>query len=64
MYVDIYHYLHTYSTYVVGTQYLLTYLFYLRTRTGSEKIAGTDPGTSTRPELPGSVPDFLAGTHL
>ncbi len=22
-------------------------------------IAGTDPETSTRPELPGSVPDFL-----
>ena len=77
MYVDIYHYLHTYCKLLRGLEerssacgsgwvpstYLHTYSTYVP-KPAQKKIAGTDPGTSTRPELPGSVPDFFAGSNL
>jgi hypothetical protein len=52
---------------VVGGYLVPTYVFYLRRYLFPNRlrmIAGTDPGTSTPPELPGSVPDFFAGSNL
>ncbi len=52
---------------VVGVYLVPTYVFYLRRYLFPNRlrmIAGTDPGTSTRPELPVSVPDFFAGSNL
>ena len=51
----------------MGGYLVPTYVFYLRRYLFPNRlrmIAGTDPGTSTRPELPGSVPDFFAGSNL
>jgi len=71
MYVDIYHYPHTYCTYVgvaravVGGYLVPTYIPILLTYPNRlRKDCRDDPGTSTRPELPGSVPDFFAGSNL
>ncbi len=51
----------------MGGYLVPTYVFYLRRYLFPNRlrmIAGMDPGTSTRPELPGSVPDFFAGSNL
>ncbi len=50
---------------VLGGYLVPTYEFYLRRYLFPNRlrmITGTDPGTSTHPELPGSVPDFFAGS--
>ncbi len=51
----------------MGGYLVPTYVFYLRRYLFPNRlrmIAGTDPGTSTQPELPGSVPDFFAGSNV
>jgi len=78
MYVDIYHYLHTYCKLLRGLEerssahgsgrvpstYLHTYSTYVPEPTQKRLPGRIREPVDTRPELPGSVPDFFAGSNL